>query len=339
MDLRSTFQKATIVRFLLDAGNRPVSGSVLCEALSCTRQAVWKSVKSLLEEGFVISGKPHEGYRLVSLPEYDLAPSLIGAWLQIRSAWKGSVLLYDAVSSTQLAAKEQARKGVTHGTTVIAESQFRGRGRLNRSWVAHPNEGIAMSVILYPKLKPYRLQLVNLAAGMAVGKAIREKTGIPCSLKWPNDILVSGRKVTGILSEASLDQDRILFVVTGIGINVNTPLSSFPGELSGHVTSLREETGRTLHRGDLVVEVLSELFRYISKLEKEPSDFLDDYRAQCSSLGQRVLVDTGEEKVEGTALDIHETGALIVSSSSGIRLFTAADVVHATFPGLHSELL
>ena len=339
MDSRSTPQKTAILRTLLESGDAAVSGNSLCRSLGCTRQAVWKNIRSLLNEGFRITGKPHEGYRLESLPEYDLAPSLIAASMGDATEWNGTVFLYETVPSTQLVAKELARKGAAHGVVVLAENQHRGRGRLDRSWITRPAEGIAMSAVLSPRLKPHQLQLVNLAAGMAVRKAIEDETRVRCLLKWPNDVLVSGRKVSGILSEASLDQDRVVFVVTGIGINVNTAVDDFPKELSGSMTSLKAASGESTHRGYLAAKVLTELLRHVRRLENDPADFLGAYRSSCSSLGQHVLVHTGEEECEGKALDICDTGELIVSTPDGVRRFAAADVVHASFPALRSSLL
>lgn len=292
-----------------------------------------------MNEGFRITGKPHEGYRLEALPEYDLAPSLIAASLGDGAEWNGTVLLYETVSSTQLVAKDLARKGAAHGTVILAENQRQGRGRLDRSWTMCPGEGLAMSVVLSPRMKPHQLQLVNLAAGMAVRKAIEDEARVCCSLKWPNDVLVSGKKVSGILSEASLDQDRVVFVVTGIGINVNTAVDDFPMELSDSMMSLKAASGRSAHRGLLAANVLTELLRHMRRLENDTAGFLDAYRASCSSLGQDVLVNTGEEECEGKALDICDTGELIVSTRDGVRRFAAADVVHASFPALRSSLL
>ena len=339
MDSRSTPQKTAILKSLLESGDSAISGNSLCRSLGCTRQAVWKNIRSLLNEGFRITGKPHEGYRLESLPEDDLAPSLIAASMSDAAEWNGTVYLYGAVSSTQLVAKELARKGAAHGTVVLAENQHRGRGRLDRSWTTLPAEGIAMSVVLSPRLKPHQLQLVNLAAGMAVRKAIEEETRVGYSLKWPNDVLFSGRKVSGILSEAFLDQDRISFVVTGVGINVNTAAADFPKELSEYMTSLKAAAGEHVHRGHLAAKVLTELLRHVRRLENDTADFLNSYRTCCSSLGQDVLVNTGEEEFKGKALDICDTGELIVSTRDGIRQFAAADVVHASFPALRSSLL
>lgn len=339
MDSRSTPQKTAILRSLLESGNSAISGNSLCGALGCTRQAIWKNIRSLQNEGFRITGKPHEGYRLEALPEYDLAPSLIAASMGDGTEWNGTVFLYETVSSTQLVAKELARKEAAHGTVILAENQHRGRGRLDRSWTTSPAEGIAMSAMLSPRLKPHQLQLVNLAAGMAVRKAIADETGVGCSLKWPNDVLFSGRKVAGILSEASLDQDRVLFVVTGIGINVNTAVDDFPKELSDSMTSLKAASGESVHRGYLAARVLTELLRHVRRLENDTAGFLNSYRASCSSLGQDVLVNTGEEEYKGKALDICDTGELIVSTPDGVRQFAAADVVHASFPVLRSSLL
>ena len=133
-----------------------------------------------MNEGFRITGKPHEGYRLEALPEYDLAPSLIAASLGDGAEWNGTVLLYETVSSTQLVAKDLARKGAAHGTVILAENQRQGRGRLDRSWTMCPGEGLAMSVVLSPRMKPHQLQLVNLAAGMAVRKAIEDEARVCC---------------------------------------------------------------------------------------------------------------------------------------------------------------
>ena len=206
-----------------------ISGEELGKRLKMTRTAIWKRVNRLRELGYEIASSPRRGYSLVSAPDL-LLPEEIEPELHTKSFGK-QIIFYHELTSTQDAARELARQGVEEGTVVIAETQSHGKGRKGREWSSVPGQGIQISVILRPKLRPSQSIQIPLVAGVAVAQAIIEVTSLKPRIKWPNDLMIGRKKVGGILTEMNAEIDRIDYVVLGIGLNVNTPQSQFPKEI------------------------------------------------------------------------------------------------------------
>ena len=219
-------------------------------------------------------------------------------------------------------AKELARKGVVEGTIVVAESQTHGRGRLGREWLS-PKGGIYFTLIFKPRISPAYAPRINLMASVAVAKAIRKAFDLKAELKWPNDVLIEGRKVCGILAEMEAEMDRVNFINLGIGINVNNPI--FPYEKMA--TSLKEELGREVSRKEFLNSVLKEINERQVLLTKE--DLLGEWKSLSATLGRDVRIVAPGEEIIGQALDIDASGALILKSEDGsLRSAIAGDCIH-----------
>lgn len=203
---------------------------------------MWKAVKQLEEEGCRIEAVRNKGYRLVALKD-GMTEAQIGSLLETK--YMGRTLVYFAeTDSTNIQIKRLAEAGSPEGTLVVAESQTAGRGRRGRSWSSPPGSSIYMSYLLRPKIPPYHASMLTLLAGMACAKAVREETGLKAEIKWPNDLVLSGKKICGILTEMSTELEEVHYIFTGIGINVNQ--TEFPEEIRETATSLKLEKEREM---------------------------------------------------------------------------------------------
>jgi BirA family biotin operon repressor/biotin-[acetyl-CoA-carboxylase] ligase len=300
--------KAPILKALRKGGY--ISGEELAQSIGISRTAIWKYVNQLRKEGYQISSSPRKGYSLVSPPENPL-PEEIKEGLKTNILGK-EIAYYRQVSSTQATAKILAAQGATEGTVVIAESQLNGRGRIGRAWVSPPG-GIYLSIILRPNIKPSEALRFPLITGVGVVQAIEKVTKIKPRLKWPNDILLQGKKVGGILTELSAEVDRLNYIVIGIGINANNPKSLFPEELQGIATSLTEECGEQISRVKLVQAILVELEALYEDLKISGfQPIREKWKGLSDIIGSRVRISSGGEEVEGEAIDIDQDGALIL---------------------------
>jgi BirA family transcriptional regulator, biotin operon repressor / biotin---[acetyl-CoA-carboxylase] ligase len=313
-----------IVR-LLKGGGGYVSGEKISAALGITRAAVWKKIETLRQKGFVIEALPSRGYRLLRSPDLSVEEVLSG----VKSDFWKKVLLYDTVGSTnELAASLSATGLLAPGTVIIADAQEHGKGRLGRSWLSPPGVNIYMSVILLPEIGPRDVTLLTLLSAVACAAAIRGESGIQASIKWPNDLMVSGRKIGGILTEVKTDPDRITLAIIGIGLNVNIGTAEFPEEIRALATSLKAETGRRFPRGGIIVHILKEIEYWCEVLKKDGRiPLLEEWKRLSSTLGKEVRVATASGTIQGTAEDIDDEGMLIVRLSSGEeKRISAGDV-------------
>jgi BirA family biotin operon repressor/biotin-[acetyl-CoA-carboxylase] ligase len=233
-----------------------------------------------------------------------------------------------SVDSTNAVAMELGEKEALHGTVVVADLQTQGRGRLGRSWVS-PRGNIHMSVLLRPALAPADVPLLTMTASVGCARALREIAGLNVEIKWPNDLMVSGRKLGGILTEAKSRGKKILFAVVGIGINANSGATDFPPELWATATSLRAETGIEIPRNDLVAAILAEIEFWYGLLKKgERERILDEWRKLSSTLGRSIRIVTGKDTFEGVAEALDREGRLIVKLPSGaLRVISAGDII------------
>ena len=215
-----------ILRVLRKSPDEHVSSEELCVLTKISRSAVWKHVEALRAEGYEIEASPHLGYRLIAIPD-ALIPAEVMWELGTKTIGK-AVLSYKKVDSTNDVAYNLAENGIAEGTVVLAEEQAKGKGRHGRKWVSPPKSGIYMSCVLRPEIAPNEIPVITLMAAVAVAKAVRKTTGLQAMIKWPNDILVSGRKICGILTEMKAEQDSVDFIILGIGLNVNASARSLP---------------------------------------------------------------------------------------------------------------
>ncbi len=309
--------KKEVLKRLKEADPGPVSGQVIAESLGLSRAAVCKAVNSLREEGYRITSSPGVGYRFVDTPDL-LLPSEIEADLLTSNFGKGGIHYYKQIGSTNDRARELALKGCPEGTLVVAESQYAGRGRLGRTWESPAKGGLYFSLILRPSFAPSQAPRITLLAGVGVCRAINEFAQIRAAIKWPNDILSRGRKLGGILTEIEAEIDRIHHVVVGIGINVNTEISSFPRELRETATSLFEETGRSLSRQALLRSILLELETLWTGLHRTGfGPIRKAWKDLAITLGQKVRVDKMGQILLGEAIDLDEEGSIVIKTEDG----------------------
>ncbi len=211
-----------------------------------------------------------------------------------------------------------------HGTVLLAENQFVGRGRLGRKWISEKNMSLTFSILLTENIKANNLNLINLGISLAVAKSLKNLYQLDVSLKWPNDVLISNRKVSGILLESVTRGDKIDRVVVGIGINVNQP--TFEGKLLIPPTSVRREFGKPVKRERLISEVLNEFEIILEQLEKDPTIVLESWRSKCDWIGEMVRVINGNEELYGLFENIDSDGFLLLQQKDGTKKILSGDV-------------
>lgn len=301
-----------------------VSVQEISKELHITRAAVWKYINLLNEEGYDIESVPRKGYRLVSLPDI-LTYEEIREYLNTEFIGR-NIYYFDTTDSTNIRAKEIANDE-KEGTVLIAEEQTSGRGRLGRSWISPKGKGIWMSIILKPNVEPMKLPKITLIGAAAVHKALRN-IGIEAKIKWPNDILIDGKKVCGILTEMSGELNMVNYVVMGIGINVNLDEEDIPDELKNIATSLQISIGRKINRKELTANILNEFEKlYIKFKEKDDiEEVLRICRENSILLGEEVKVIRGDNIRIGKALDINDNGELVVKFGDNVENIMAGEV-------------
>lgn len=257
----------------------------------------------------------------------DLAPEKIQAALRSRLIGR-PLEVVEEIGSTNDAVMAAGRSGAPEGLAVLADRQTAGRGRRGRAWASPPGVGLYTSILLRPEQPPALVPLVTLVAGLAVAEAILEVAGLDPLLKWPNDLLVDGRKVAGILTEMTSVDARVSCLAVGIGINVNHGARDLPGDLLPVATSLRLVSGRAVPRCDLAAAVYNSLDRWYQVFgEGKTGTILAQGRQRSATLGRSVDVLAGEERWRGLAMDLDADGALLVrEGDGGVRRVLAGDV-------------
>jgi len=254
-----------------------------------------------------------EGYTLVGSPDV-LAPAEIKAGLKTSIIGK-NIHYFKETESTNILARDMAGS-VDEGTVVIAESQTGGRGRMGRKWIS-PEGGIWLSVILKPKMQPLHAPRITLLAGVAAAKTIRGY-GLSAKIKWPNDVLINGKKVCGILTEIGAEMDSIQYVVVGVGIDANVDTETFPEEFRDSSTSLKNELGFDINRVEFVQRLLSELETLYMKFQKEGfSSILEEWRNMSATIGEWVKITTQSRIMYGEVIGVDSEGALVLETSEG----------------------
>jgi BirA family biotin operon repressor/biotin-[acetyl-CoA-carboxylase] ligase len=290
-----------------------VSGQTLSERLGVSRVSIWKHIRSLKKDGYVVEASPR-GYMLISSP--DLLFPYEFPHLEQR------IHYFPEIGSTMDAASELAKKGAPEGTIVIGETQTSGRGRLTREWLSQQG-GIYFTFVLRPRISPAYAPRINLMAAVAVAASIRKLFTLKAELKWPNDVLISGKKVCGILAEIDAEMDIVNFVNIGIGINANNSVACFERT----ATSLKEVLGREISRKEFLSTLLMEIEQRRSLLMK--ADLLREWKELSATLHKEVRVGSLGEEVTGQAVDIDATGALILKTADGsLRTLLAGDCIH-----------
>ena len=303
-----------------------LSGEEISRGLKLSRTAVWKRMNRLRALGYEFEASTRSGYRLVRSPDL-LIPSEVKPIPG--TEWMGKVVHhFHTLDSTNSTAYQLALEGADEGEVVVAESQKKGRGRLGRDWFSPPYMNLNLSVILRPKVPPQQTPLITLMAAVAAAEAIYEFSGLLPLIKWPNDILVSERKVAGLLNEIHSEMDRIHFVILGIGVNLNMEVQMLPWEIQEKATSLRQEMGQEVSRKAFLQTLLKELERWYAIFLNEGGEaILRAWRDWARIQGRQVKVSSFGETLTGIAVDVDSDGALILQMENGVtKRVVAGDV-------------
>jgi BirA family biotin operon repressor/biotin-[acetyl-CoA-carboxylase] ligase len=301
-----------------------ISGQALAKKASISRSAVWKQIKMLRRYGYTIESQHGLGYRLVSRTELPVPWELASV---LRTSFVGrQVIFRETTDSTQNLAISLASKPGSHGAVVIAEQQKSGRGRQKRKWLS-PNGGVWLSVILKPAIPTAKITLLPFAAALAVCDAIKT-TGLDARLKWPNDVMISGKKVAGILLDISAEADQVNYAVIGIGINANIDSAAVSARLDGaKITSISDELGRNVSRLDLTRSLLENLERYCVEMEQRGAGtILQKWKKSSDMLGRKVAVTQNGKTIQGVAADVNDNGSLLLRTDHGDVNIVSGDV-------------
>jgi BirA family biotin operon repressor/biotin-[acetyl-CoA-carboxylase] ligase len=316
--------KEEILRLLRSADGY-ISGQELCNQFGVSRTAVWKAINQLKEAGYEIEAQQNKGYRLMAAPDLMTEAEIKSL---MHTDWVAKEVLYfDTIDSTNTKAQELAEKGYPSGTLVVADKQESGKGRRGRSWVSPSGTGIFMTLMIKPDINPNNASMLTLVAALAVAKAITSVTGEEALIKWPNDIVVNGKKVCGILTEMNAQFDYINHIVVGIGINVHN--ESFPEEISQMASSLMIEAGgKRFHRAQIIAETMSYFEQYYDTFLKtqDLSALVREYDELLVNRNKSVRVLDPKEPFDGKAMGITPKGELIVDTWESRKLVSSGEV-------------
>ena len=318
-----------LLSLMVDHATMVVSGEKIARELGVTRSSVWNWIEKLRGLGCEIDGFQTSGYRLKKLPDL-LAPDLVRREMASGSFGR-TIHHFFEIDSTNDYATQLAMAGSPEGTVVLSEEQTAGRGRMGRSWHSEPLKGIYCSIILRPNLPPAKAPLLSLMTALAVHDAVARVAALPLDIRWPNDLILGGKKFCGILAEMSAEVGRIRHVVIGIGINVNH--TSFPAEIAPLATSLKMETGKTWSRIELTGQILKRLESLCRGMEKDHGAEIIHRWSQLSSYarGKKVKIVGDDVSFEGETVGLDENGFLKVKRLEGrIETVYSGSVVDVT---------
>jgi len=323
---------ARILDALRRAGGQTCSGEVLSSQIGVSRAQVWKHVESLRARGYTIDGDPGGGYRLSGVPDRLYAEEI---QIGLETSWLAKEIHYfETVDSTNRVALELARSGSSHGTTVVADQQTAGRGRLGRSFFSPPAANLYTSIVLRPRIHTAEAPTWILAAAVSVAQTIEQTLGKPrdVAIKWPNDVLLGGLKTSGILMELGAEATRVDFLVLGIGVNLNIDRNQFPAEFRDRATSLASHSGRPVDRLAFARSLYVNLESTLDVCaERGFEGVRADFDARFQMRGQSVSVfGLDGSELRGIALGIDDDGALRLQLESGdVTRVIAGDVTLA----------
>ena len=292
-----------------------LSGQQLCDHFQVSRTAVWKAINQLKEEGYEIEAVRNKGYRIVDIPDRITADAIKSC---LETKWMAKNLeYYDEIDSTNNRAKALGEAGGADGTLFVAETQTAGKGRRGRCWQSPAGSSISMSILLRPVMNPSDAPMLTLVMAYAATKALREKTELDIGIKWPNDLVVSGKKISGILTEMSAEIDYINHVVIGVGINVNQ--DTFPDDIKETASSLKMELGKRIKRSGLIAAVMKNFEKYyeIFQETEDLSGLKELYNSMLVNKDREVKVLEPGNEYKAYAIGINQTGELIVRTPDG----------------------
>lgn len=319
--------KSDLLKLLIESGEQFVSGQEMSERLGLSRTAIWKHIRDLKEAGYEIESVKKSGYRLTRKPNVLFEDEILSG-LHTEKLGR-AVQFHNSVTSTQEVAHQLARSGSPEGMLVVADEQVGGRGRLGRPWHSPKGSGIWMSLLLRPDIPPQQAPQLTLLAAVGVVKGIRDATAVECDIKWPNDILVKGKKLVGILTELQADPDLVHSVIVGIGINVNVKEEDFPEEIRAIATSLQIEAGREIHRAHLMQHILLQIEKLYVDYLHEGFQFVKLlWETHAVSIGRTVQARTLRGELNGKAIGLSDNGFLILEDESGKRHEVSSADIH-----------
>lgn len=313
--------KESVLTALLKAGEA-ISGEQLAHGLGVSRNAVWKAIEQLREDGYGIEAVTNRGYRLTG-DGGAVSEAAIRHWLR-SEAFGTAMEIHDVIDSTNTRAKALAAQGAAHGTLVCARAQTGGRGRFGRRFHSPEAGGIYMSLILRPKLPAERAVMITSMTAVAVARAIERLADVRVEIKWVNDLYIAGKKVCGILCEAGMDFESGQLEYAVVGIGVNTARAEFPEELQEIATSIGNVCGRDISRSRLIAEICNCMEEMYGQLGD--GAFMAESRARSNVIGRQVVVFRGEERFSARAIDIDDQGSLIVETEEGLRTVHSGEV-------------
>jgi BirA family biotin operon repressor/biotin-[acetyl-CoA-carboxylase] ligase len=320
-------QKAATILQLFRQQEDFVSGEQLSRELGVSRTAVWKHISALRAAGYQVEAFPSQGYRLISSPDTLSAEEIS---VQLNTAIIGKQLVNLALTaSTNTEAFRLAEGGAVEGAVITADEQNKGKGRMGRTWSSPPGTNLYCSVILRPQIKPFEAPQLTFLSAVAVARAIEQVAGLKPEIKWPNDVLIGGKKVAGLLNEMSAETDCINFVILGIGVNLNMTADQFPGDLRHPATSLYMETGAKVGRARFTALLLNELDRlYAGFLDHGFAQVRREWQERCNAGGREVVVSNhGCADIRGQFAGIDSDGAMQVQCPDGtIERILSGDV-------------
>lgn len=292
-----------------------ISGQKIADKLSVSRNAVWKAVKALQNEGYDIIAVTNKGYYLSEKTDI-LSQVGISKFLRGK-AKKFNIEVIKSISSTNSYLKDLASRGAEEGTVIVAEEQTEGRGRMGRSFFSPSNTGIYISVLLRPKMTASDALLITTAAAVSVAEAIEAVSDKKSEIKWVNDVYIQGKKVCGILTEASFSMENIglEYVIVGIGVNVFHPVGDFPSEIKDIATPIFHSQQKDI-RNNLTAEILNGLMNYYYDFHKK--EFVEKYKLRSCVVGKNIMVMDGDTSYQALALDIDENCKLKVKTKEGM---------------------
>ena len=310
--------KAEILKMLRETDSY-VSGQQISGKFGVSRTAVWKVIRQLEEQGYRVEAVRNRGYHIVDSPDVMTKEELDSL---MKTGWAGkNIVYYEVTDSTNLRIRQLGDEGAPHGTLAVADLQTAGRGRRGRAWDSPAGSSIYMSILLRPDIPPDRAPMLTLVMALSVaegiGKCVEPGSGCGVQIKWPNDIIINGKKLAGILTEMSAQIDYIDYVTVGVGINVN--LTKFPEEIGKTATSLRIECGHTVKRSPLIVAVMERLeenYEIFLKTQ-DLSGLLERYMSFLVNKDRDVLILGAKEQYRAHALGINPMGELIVRREDG----------------------
>ncbi len=305
---------ARILEVLRSKSHTYISGEQLSRELNMSRTAVWKHVNALRDFGYRVEAITSVGYKLISSPSLLLPLEIRNG---LRTQFIGQNIHWEyEVDSTNTLALQLADEGASEGTVVISESQKHGRGRIGRIWISQPETGVYLSTILRPHFVPIKAPCLTFISAIALVEALERLFGLKAQIKWPNDVMIRGKKVAGILTELRAEMEHIHYVIVGVGINVNN--TRFPRELRDKVTSLSIELQEKVSRLEIVRSFLEALERwYLVTLGDQPERTFERWRELSCTIGNRVQVNVGDAVLQGMATHLGPSGSLYITLDSG----------------------